>query len=209
VAQVRRRAYRDQVYWGRPVPGFGDRRAAILMLGLAPAAHGANRTGRMFTGDRSGDWLYGALHRADLANQPESTGCDDGLVLRNVFITGVCRCAPPGNKPTKDEMSSCEDYLDREFELLKRLRVTLALGKIAWDAALRRVARLDPERLPRPRPRFGHGAETGLPLGSGGSTIHLVGSYHPSQQNTRTGRLTRPMFDKVIRRAIRLAEQLG
>jgi len=202
---VRRRAYRDQVYWGRPVPGFGDRRAAILLLGLAPAAHGANRTGRMFTGDRSGDWLYGALHRADLANRPESIGRDDGLVLRNVFITGVCRCAPPGNKPTKDEMSNCEDYLDREFELLRRLRVTLALGKIAWDAALRRVLRLDPERLPRPRPRFGHGAEVALPLGSGGATLHLVGSYHPSQQNTQTGRLTRPMFDNIIRRALHLA----
>ena len=175
-----------------------------MILGLAPAAHGANRTGRVFTGDRSGDWLYGALHRAGLANQPQSVGRNDGLVLRDVFITGVCRCAPPGNKPSRDEMASCEEYLDREFELLKRLRVTVALGKIAWDAALRRAARLDPECLPRPRPQFGHGAETALPLGWDGATLHLLGSYHPSQQNTQTGRLTQPMFDQVLQRATQL-----
>jgi uracil-DNA glycosylase family 4 len=205
VARVRRRAYRDQRYWGRPVPGFGSRVARILMLGLAPAAHGANRTGRMFTGDRSGDWLYGALHRIGLASQPESTARDDGLRLRDVFISATCRCAPPGNRPTPEEMARCEPFLDRELELLSRLRVTVALGRIAWDAALRRARRIAPRDLPRPRPVFAHGAVARLPLREGRPPIWLLGSYHPSQQNTQTGRLTRTMFDSVLRRAVELA----
>ena len=204
VARVRRRAYRDQSYWGRPVPGFGDRRARILLLGLAPAAHGANRTGRMFTGDRSGDWLYGALYRAGLASQPTSTSRDDGLRLSGAYVSAVCRCAPPANRPTTDEMAHCENYLDLELEWLRSLRVTVALGKIAWDAALRRVARAG-AGLPRPRPSFGHGAEQRLVLRTGRRPVWLLGSYHPSQQNTHTGRLTRPMLDAVIRRATQLS----
>ena len=176
------------------------------MLGLAPAAHGANRTGRMFTGDRSGDWLYAALHRARLANQAEATNRADGLRLRDVLITATCRCAPPANKPTRDEITNCEPFLDREFDLLRRLRVTIALGRIAWDAALQRSARVAPDEFPKPRPAFGHGVETKLRLRHGGSPTWLLGSYHPSQQNTQTGRLTRPMFDRVIRRAAALAE---
>ena len=205
IARVRRRAYRDQEYWGRPVPSLGSRRARILLLGLAPAAHGANRTGRMFTGDRSGDWLYAALHRAGLANQPTSTGKRDGLKLVNTFVTATCRCAPPANKPTAEEIANCEPYLDREFDLMDRLRVTVALGKIAWDAALRRARRVSGS-LPRPRPAFSHGAETVLPMRAG-APCWLLGSYHPSQQNTQTGRLTRPMFDRVIRRAVVLADR--
>jgi uracil-DNA glycosylase family 4 len=206
VARVRRRAYRDQLYWGRPVPGFGDHRARIILLGLAPAAHGANRTGRMFTGDRSGDWLYGALHRAGLANGPTSSSRDDGMRLDGAYISAVCRCAPPDNKPTREEMAHCAEYLDREFDLLRRLRVTLALGKIAWDATLRHAARLDPDGFPRPRPAFGHGAETRLVLRAGRPPIAVLASYHPSQQNTQTGRLTRPMLDAVLRRARALAD---
>lgn len=205
IARIRRRAYRDQTYWGRPVPGFGDRRARILMLGLAPAAHGANRTGRMFTGDRSGDWLYGALHRAGLANQAESRATDDGLRLRGVFISAACRCAPPDNKPGTGELAACAPFLDREIELLERLQVVVALGKIAWDAALRRVSRVGPGELPSPRPAFGHDRRARLALCRAGSPIWLLGSYHPSQQNTQTGRLTRRMFDTVVRRARRLA----
>ena len=204
VARVRRRAYRDQIYWGRPVPPFGAHRARILLLGLAPAAHGANRTGRMFTGDRSGDWLYAALHRVGLANRPTSTAADDGLVLSDAFISATCRCAPPGNKPTREEIENCRTFLDREFDLLDRLQVTVALGKIAWDAALQRSLRVVGE-LPRPRPVFGHGVELALPLRSG-APLWLLGSYHPSQQNTQTGRLTRPMFDRVLRRAVALAD---
>ena len=205
VARVRRRAFRDQVYWGKPVPGFGDHEARILMLGLAPAAHGANRTGRMFTGDRSGGWLYGALHRADLANRAESRSRDDGLRLAGVFVSAACRCAPPANRPSPQELVHCAGYLDREIELLERLRVVVALGGIAWDAALRRVRRVAPASLPRPRPAFGHGAEVRLAVRADGPPMWLVGSYHPSQQNTQTGRLTRPMLDQVIRRARRHA----
>jgi uracil-DNA glycosylase family 4 len=205
VARVKRRAYRNDDYWGRPVPGFGDREAAILFLGLAPAAHGANRTGRMFTGDGSGDWLYGALHRAGLASQAEARSRDDGLKLKHAFVSAVGRCAPPGNRPTRDEIDNCSGYLDREIELLGNLRVVVALGKIAWDAALRRVGRVAPDGLPRPRPAFAHGTRTRLPLGPGASTIWLMASYHPSRQNTQTGRLTRPMLDGVVAAAARAA----
>jgi len=205
VSRVRRRAYRDQSYWGRPVPGFGDRRAVILLVGLAPAAHGANRTGRMFTGDRSGEWLYGALHRAGLASRAEAVGRDDGLQLQGAFITAVCRCAPPANKPSRLEMSNCESYLEREFVSLPRLRVVVALGKIAWDAMFRLAARRAPERVVRPRARFAHAAQARLWLYLERSPLDLLASYHPSQQNTLTGRLTRPMLDSVIRRAIELS----
>lgn len=203
---MRRRAYRDQDYWGRPVSGFGDLRARVFFLGLAPAAHGANRTGRMFTGDGSGDWLYGALHRAGLANQGDARNREDGLRLTGAYVSAVCRCAPPGNRPTREEMDSCEEYLDREIELLDELRVVVALGRIAWDAALRRVVRVAPGMLPRPRPAFAHAARVELPLGPKASTIWLVASYHPSRQNTQTGRLTRPMLDRVLRDAVRLKE---
>ncbi len=202
---MRRRAYRDQEYWGKPVSAFGDPTARIMMLGLAPAAHGANRTGRMFTGDRSGDWLYGTLHRYGLANQAEATARDDGLRLKNVYVTATCRCAPPGNRPTRDEMIACAPFLERELELMPQLRVTVALGKIAWDAALRHSASVDPDRMSRPKPRFSHGAEARLALRADSSPIWLLGSYHPSQQNTQTGRLTRPMFDAVVGKARRLA----
>ncbi|MHC5025036.1 MAG: uracil-DNA glycosylase [Planctomycetota bacterium] len=205
IARVRRRAFRDQEYWGRPVPGLGDRRARILVLGLAPAAHGANRTGRMFTGDRSGDWLFGALYRAGLANQPTSKDRDDGLRLSGAYVSAVCRCAPPANRPSREEMARCEPFLDREFELMRSLRVTLALGKIAWDAAFRRAARVDPSAVPRPRPVFRHGAETRLVLREGRPPAWLIGSYHTSRQNTNTGRLTRPMLDRVMQRAKSLA----
>jgi uracil-DNA glycosylase family 4 len=207
VARTRRRAYRDQVYWGKPVPGFGDHRARILFLGLAPAAHGANRTGRMFTGDRSGEWLYGALHRVGLSGRALSEGRGDGLTLRGAFISATCRCAPPANRPSREEMARCEPYLDREFELLGRLRVVVALGQIAWDAALRRAQRSSTEGLPRPRPRFGHGSTCRLPFREHEPPFWLLGSYHPSQQNTQTGRLTRAMFDRVMRRAVALAEE--
>lgn len=207
VARVRRRAYREERYWGRPVPGFGDRRARILVLALAPGAHGANRTGRMFTGDKSGELLYSALYRAGLSSGPVSTSRDDGLRMKDVFITNTCRCAPPGNKPAPGEIANCEPFLDREFEMLDRLRVVLALGKIGWDAALRRARRVDTDALPGPRPAFGHGAQARLPMGNGGAPIWLLGSYHPSRQNTQTGRLTEAMFRRVVRRAVTLARR--
>jgi uracil-DNA glycosylase family 4 len=201
VARTKRRAFRDEDYWGRPVPGFGDRDARVLLVGLAPAAHGANRTGRMFTGDDSGNWLYGALHRAGLASHGVSTRRDDGLRLDGAFITATCRCAPPDNKPTPAEIASCRPYLDREFELLPRVRVVVALGGIAWDAVVRRAARVDAESVPRPRPRFGHAAEAKLVVRHDGPAVTVLGCYHPSRQNTNTGRLTRPMLDTVMRRA--------
>jgi uracil-DNA glycosylase len=183
------------------VPAFGDPRARILVVGLAPAAHGANRTGRMFTGDRSGDWLYAALHRAGLANQPESTSADDGLRLNDVLITAVCRCAPPNNKPTREEIVACSPFLDAELELLGgRLKVVVALGGIALNGALAALERRGIE-LPRPRPKFAHGAVIELPP----HAPTLIASYHPSQQNTFTGRLTEPMFDTVWNEALRRA----
>lgn len=188
------------------MPGFGDRQARIVMVGLAPAAHGANRTGRMFTGDRSGDWLYDALHRLGAANQPESRDRRDGLGLDGVFITAACRCAPPANRPTREEIDRCAGFLDREFDLLGRVSVVVALGAIAWSAVLRRSARVAPEAMPRPRPRFGHGITTRLQVREKTSPVWVVGSYHPSQQNTQTGRLTRPMFDRVLREATGLAQ---
>lgn len=203
VAERKRRAYRDQEYWGRPVPGFGDGRARILLVGLAPAAHGANRTGRMFTGDRSGAWLFSALHRARLANQAISDSRADGTRLRGAFISAVCRCAPPANRPVPAEVEACASYLERELDLLRSLRVVVALGGIAWSALLRHARRVDPEGIPRPRPAFGHGALVRLGLRRGRPALPVLGCYHPSQQNTQTGRLTRPMLDSVIREAVR------
>ncbi len=199
VARTKRRAYRDEPYWGRPVPGFGDPAARVVLVGLAPGAHGANRTGRMFTGDRSGDFLYAALHRAGLASGPSSVSRDDGLTLRGAYVTAAARCAPPDNRPSPEELARCAPFLDAELALLGRARVLLALGAIGWDAVLGHLARLG-RASPRPRPRFGHGAEWSMP----GLPV-LLGSYHPSQQNTLTGRLTPAMLDAVLRRAVELA----
>jgi uracil-DNA glycosylase len=190
--------FRGEDYWGRPVPGFGDRSGAIVVVGLAPAANGANRTGRMFTGDRSGDWLYAALFRAGLANQPESVDRDDGLELDGAYVTAAVRCAPPANKPSTDERDRCRPFLDRELALLPNLRVLVALGSFGWDAAMQSLSAGGLE-IPRPRPRFGHGAEAEF------GDLTLLGSYHPSQQNTFTGRLTEPMLDAVFGRARELA----
>ncbi|MFP5450156.1 MAG: uracil-DNA glycosylase [Thermoleophilia bacterium] len=190
VGRVKKRAHADEEYWARPVPGFGDSDPWLFVVGLAPAAHGANRTGRMFTGDRSGDVLYAALHRAGLASQAESRARDDGLTLRGCRIAAAVRCAPPGNRPTPDERARCRHFLVRELDLCPRTSVVLALGAIGWDAVLRTI------EPPRPWPRFGHGAEATLP---GGRT--LLGSYHPSQQNVFTGRLTPEMLDAVLARA--------
>lgn len=198
VATAKRAAFAEQEYWGRPAPGFGDPDARLLVLGLAPAAHGANRTGRVFTGDRSGDWLFAALWRCGLANQPTSISRDDGLELHGAYVTAAVRCAPPANKPLPAERDTCFPYLVRELELLRDVRAIVCLGGFAWDAALRlRAALGDP--APRPKPRFGHGAE--LP----GERWALIGCYHPSQQNTFTGRLTEPMTDAVLLRARELA----
>jgi len=199
VAAEKRAAFADEEYWGRPIPGFGDPAARILVLGLAPAAHGGNRTGRVFTGDRSGDWLYAAMWRCGLANQPESRSRGDGLALRGAYVAAAVRCAPPANRPLPAERDNCFPYLVRELGLLIELRVVLCLGAFAWDVALRARAALG-EPVPRPKPRFGHGAE----LPSTGR-LTLIGSYHPSQQNTFTGRLTEPMLDAVLLRARELA----
>ncbi len=199
VARVKRRAYRGEGYWGRPVPSFGDPAARIVLVGLAPGAHGANRTGRMFTGDRSGGFLYAALHRAGLASQPTSLSRDDGLALRDAWITAACRCAPPDNRPEPEELARCAPFLDRELALLSRVRVVVALGAVAWIAVLRAFARAG-HAVPRPAPRFGHGAVVEL-----AGAPALVGSYHPSQQNTQTGRLTAGMLDEVIGRAVEIA----
>jgi uracil-DNA glycosylase family 4 len=191
--------YRGQAYWARPVSGFGDPEARILIVGLAPAAHGANRTGRMFTGDRSGDWLYAALHRAGLANQPTAVSRDDGLRLHDAYIAAVVRCAPPANKPTPEERDNCLPYLQRELEILDRARVVVALGKFGWDGFLKAAATIGIP-TPRPKPRFGHGAEAPL-----NDRLTLLGMFHPSQQNTFTGKLTVPMTDAVLARAKELA----
>jgi uracil-DNA glycosylase family 4 len=194
VAQTKRAAFADEEYWGRPIPGFGDPRATVVVLGLAPAAHGGNRTGRVFTGDRSGDWLFASLYRVGLANQPVSRSIDDGLKLTGCWVCAAVRCAPPANKPTPTERDTCLPYFVRELERLRRVRVIVCLGGFAWDAALRAMT-LAGETMPRPRPRFGHGAQTEV----GGRV--LLGCYHPSQQNTFTGRLTEPMIDEVLARA--------
>jgi uracil-DNA glycosylase family 4 len=204
VARERRAAYSEEEYWGRPVPGFGDPVARLLLLGLAPAAHGANRTGRMFTGDRSGDFLYGALWRAGLASQPDSSSRDDGLRLNDVWVTAAVRCAPPANRPTPQERDTCLPWSVRELGLLQEVRVIVCLGAFAWEAALRLVAETcSGGVLPRPRPRFGHGAELV------DDRYTLIGCYHPSQQNTFTGRLTESMIDELLQRALVLAEAPG
>jgi uracil-DNA glycosylase len=194
VAREKRAAYADEEYWGRPVPGFGDPRAHVYILGLAPAAHGGNRTGRVFTGDRSGDWLFASLHRTGFANQPTSLHPGDGLELRGAFVTAAVRCAPPANRPLPSERENCLPYAAQELELMPTVRVIVCLGGFAWDAALRL------EQPSPPRPKFGHMAELELPSGR-----FLLGSYHPSQQNTFTGRLTEEMTDAVFLRASELA----
>ena len=190
--------FRDRDYWARPVPGFGDPAGRILLLGLAPGAHGSNRTGRMFTGDGSGDFLYAALHAVGLANMPAARDRDDGMRLTDAYISAVVRCAPPANKPTPAERDRCLPYLVRELPLLTGVRVIVGLGAFGWDGALRALARRG-DAIPRPRPRFGHGAEVRV------GPYRLLGAFHPSQQNTFTGRLTAPMFETVLRRAVELA----
>ena len=196
VARDKRASFASEEYWGRPVPGFGDPEAKLLVVGLAPAAHGGNRTGRVFTGDRSGEWLYRALHRAGYANQPQSVSRDDGLRLSGCYISAVVKCAPPDNKPTPDERNNCLPYLVRELELLDRVRVLVCLGSFAWDGALRTLAALG--MTAKPKPRFGHLSEVTV------GAYTLLGSYHPSQQNTFTGKLTQEMFDAVFSRAKQL-----
>jgi uracil-DNA glycosylase family 4 len=194
VAREKRRAFREWTYWGKPVPGFGDARAQLLILGLAPAAHGANRTGRVFTGDRSGDFLYAALYKAGFANQPTSVRSGDGLQLKNAYIAATIRCAPPANKPLPSEIANCRSYLVRELEILQP-RAVLALGKIAWDAYLE-ILKQRGLIASRAAFQFAHGAETELP----GDGARLFGVYHPSQQNTQTGRVTPVMYAQVLRR---------
>jgi len=198
VAFERRAAFADQTYWGRAVPAFGDPAASVLIVGLAPAAHGANRTGRMFTGDRSGDWLFAALHRAGFASQASSVAAGDGLTLTGVRITAAAHCAPPANKPTREEFAACGNWLDAELGLMAgQLSSVLCLGGLAWDAVLASARRLG-WGVPAPKPRFGHGAEASLD--AVGRAMRLVGSYHVSQQNTFTGRLTEAMLDGVLAR---------
>ncbi|WP_158842439.1 uracil-DNA glycosylase [Saccharothrix deserti] len=200
VARVKRAAFRDQEYWGRPVPGFGPADASLAIIGLAPAAHGANRTGRMFTGDRSGDFLYAAMHAVGLATQPTSTHVDDGLQLIGTRITAPVKCAPPENKPTPEERDNCRPWLIRELELLRpTLRAVLALGAFGWQAVLPVLAAC--WQVPRPRPVFGHGVRYTLAAQDGGAPLHLFGAYHVSQQNTFTGKLTQPMLQDVLRAA--------
>lgn len=197
-AREKVRRYRGEEYWGKPIPGFGDPRAGLLIVGLAPAAHGGNRTGRIFTGDRSGDFLFAALHRTGFANQPWSRHLDDGLRLRDCYITAAVRCAPPENKPTPLELATCRHYLVEELRLLSRVRVVVVLGRIAFEAFLKAWVEAG-GKLPARRPQFGHGLMTELPGG-----LRLLASYHPSQQNTQTGRLTVPMFQRIFAQARRL-----
>jgi uracil-DNA glycosylase len=198
VATEKRAAFADQVYWGRPVPGFGDPAARILVVGLAPAAHGGNRTGRIFTGDRSGDFLFAAVHASGLSNQPEAVSADDGLRPRDLYVAAVNRCAPPANRPTPEERDNCLPYLAREIALLERLRVIVPLGAFAWDGTFRALAALGIS-TPRPRPAFGHRGHVRL------GRYLVLGSYHPSQQNTFTGKLTMEMLEGVLRQAVALA----
>jgi uracil-DNA glycosylase len=199
VAREKVARFADQKYWGKPVPGFGDPAARVLILGLAPAAHGGNRTGRIFTGDRSGDFLFASLHRTGFANQPVSVAHDDGLRLEGAYLAAVNRCAPPANKPTPEERDRCLPYLEREIRVLVDLRVVVALGAFAWDGALRALAALG--HVVKPRPRFGHLAEVGV------GPYVLLGCFHPSQQNTFTGKLTPAMLDEVFERARELASR--
>ncbi len=193
VAREKRRAYRDWYYWGKPVPGFGDPHARLFVVGLAPGAHGSNRTGRMFTGDSSGDTLFGALYRTGFANQPTAQSRDDSLLLRDVFITAIGRCAPPQNKPTRIELNTCEPFLLQEWHLMPQATVLLALGKMAFDGILRM---LRADGIAVPRMKFGHAFHTEIPTPT--RTLHLLASYHPSRQNTQTGRLTQAMFDDIF-----------
>jgi uracil-DNA glycosylase len=199
VARDKVARFRDETYWARPVPGFGDPDARILLLGLAPAAHGGNRTGRVFTGDASGDFLFAALHAAGLADRPVSRHADDGLTLFDTYVTASVRCAPPANKPTIEERDTCVPWLALELGLLARVRVVVALGAFGWDAALRVLA--DAGHTLRPKPRFGHGAEVAI------GPYRLLGAYHPSQQNTFTGKLSPPMLEAVLLRARELADE--
>jgi uracil-DNA glycosylase family 4 len=201
VARERRASFAHEEYWGRPVPGFGDPAARVLVFGLAPAAHGGNRTGRVFTGDRSGDWLFGAMHRAGLANQPTSTHLGDGLELIDAWIAAAVRCAPPANRPTPQERDTCLPWTVRELDLLPELRVIVCLGGFAWDAALRLRAAAGLAN-PRPRPKFGHDV-----LFDPGDRLPLLGCFHPSQQNTFTGKLTHGMMEAVFARARAIAER--
>ena len=194
VAREKRAAFADEEYWGRPVPGFGDPAAKVFVLGLAPAAHGGNRTGRVFTGDRSGDWLFASMYRTGFANQPESVAIGDGLRLDGAWVSAAVRCAPPANKPTPAERDECLPYAAEELRLLKEVQVIVCLGQFGWDAACRLLAL-------RPKPKFGHGAEHPLPDGR-----TLLATFHPSQQNTFTGKLTEPMIDAVFARARELAK---
>jgi len=198
VARVKRAAFAGEDYWGRPLPGFGDPAASVLVLGLAPAAHGGNRTGRIFTGDRSGDWLFGSMFRTGFANQPTSVARDDGLRLTGAWVTAAVRCAPPANRPLPSERDNCLPWLERELPLLDSIRVIVTLGSFAWDAALR-VTRALGAPVPKPRPKFGHGATAQV------GRFTLLGCYHPSQQNTFTGKLTEPMIDAVFERAKQLS----
>jgi len=195
IAESRKREFHDWDYWGKPVPGFGDPASRLLIVGLAPGAHGSNRTGRMFTGDSSGDWLFEALYSYGFASQPESTASDDGLVLTDCYITAAGRCAPPANRPTAEELANCRPFLEAEIRLLQRVRVVLVLGRVAWQGWLKASGWWD-ALTPRERPRFRHGAEARMP-----DDRWLICSYHPSRQNTNTGRLTRPMWHAIFSRA--------
>ncbi len=201
ISREKRRMYREEDYWGRPVPGWGDPEARIYLVGLAPAAHGGNRTGRVFTGDSSGDFMFAALYRAGFANQPTSVARDDGLKLSDVYIGAAVRCAPPDNKPMPDEFANCRPYLEREFELLPNVRILIGLGQVGFNAALD-LLQAHGVQLPRPRPKFGHNVCYRL-----GHYV-VIGTYHPSRQNTNTGKLTRTMFDAVFKRARKELEEM-